>query len=137
MIIVDTSVWIEFFKGSGSSWDRHLNALIRANAPIALTEVIYCEVLQGIRDDAVYTKIRDILQAFPVLYLDGLLSADRAVELYRACRRKGYTIRSTVDCLIAAVCLDAGAELFHHDRDFDVLEKIGGLQVYRPRPESR
>ena len=136
MIVVDTSVWIEFFQGTGSSFDQHLAELIRVDAPIALTEVIYCEVLQGIRDDAVYARVREILQAFPVLLLDGLRSADRAVALYRACRRRGLTIRSTVDCLIAAVCLDAGAELFHHDRDFDVLAKVADLKLYRPSTEG-
>jgi hypothetical protein len=136
VIVVDTSVWIEFFKGTGSSFDQHLAELIRVDAPIALTEVIYCEVLQGIRDDAVHARVRVILQAFPVLLLDGLRSADRAVALYRACRRRGLTIRSTVDCLIAAVCLDAGAELFHHDRDFDVLAKVADLKLYRPSNEG-
>ena len=136
MIVVDTSVWIEFFKGTGSSFDQHLAELIRVDAPIALTEVIYCEVLQGIRDDSVHARVREILQAFPVLLLDGLRSADRAVALYRACRRRGLTIRSTVDCLIAAVCLDAGAELFHHDRDFDVLAKVADLKLYRPSTEG-
>ena len=63
MIVVDTSVWIEFFKGTGSSFDRHLAELIRADAPIALTEVMYCEVLQGIRDDSVQARVREILQA--------------------------------------------------------------------------
>ena len=137
MIVVDTSVWIEFFKGTGSSFDQHLAELIRVDAPIALTEVIYCEVLQGIRDDAVHARVREILQAFPVLLLDGLRSADRAVALYRACRRRGFTIRSTVDCLIAAVCLDAGAELFQHDRDFDVLAKVADLKLYRPASEGQ
>lgn len=137
MIVVDTSVWIEFFKGTGSSFDQHLAELIRVDAPIALTEVIYCEVLQGIRDDSVHARVREILQAFPVLLLDGLRSADRAVALYRACRRRGFTIRSTLDCLIAAVCLDAGAELFHHDRDFDVLAKVADLKLYRPASEGQ
>lgn len=137
MIVVDTSVWIEFLEGTGTSFDCHLAELIRVDAPIALTEVIYCEVLQGIRDDAVHARVREVLQAFPVLLLDGLRSADRAVALYRACRRKGFTIRSTVDCLIAAVCLEAGAELFHHDRDFDVLAKVADLKLYRPSTEDR
>lgn len=136
MIVVDTSVWIEFFKGTGSSFDQHLAELIRVDAPIALTEVVYCEVLQGIRDDSVHARVREILQAFPVLLLDGLRSADQAIALYRACRRRGFTIRSTVDCLIAAVCLDAGAELFHHDRDFDVLAKVADLKLYRPSTEG-
>lgn len=137
MIIVDTSVWIEFLEGRGSASDRHLAELIDADAPIALTEVIYCEVLQGIRDDAVYAKVRAILHAFPMLFLNGLRSVDHAAALYRTCRRKGYTIRSTVDCLIAAVCLDAGAELFHQDRDFDVLAKVAHLKVYRPSSAGR
>ena len=137
MIVVDTSVWIEFLEGTGTAFDRHLAELIRVDAPIALTEVIYCEVLQGIRDDAVHARVREELHAFPVLFLDGLRSADRAVALYRACRRKGFTIRSTVDCLIAAVCLEAGAKLFHHDRDFDVLAKVADLKLYRPSTVNR
>lgn len=137
MIIVDTSVWIEFLECRGSSYDRHLAELIQADAPVALTEVIYCEVLQSIRDDAVYANVRQILQAFPILFLKGLRSVDHAAALYRTCCHKGYTIRSTVDCLIAAVCLDAGAELFHHDRDFDVLAKIADLKIYRPSSEGR
>ena len=137
MILVDTSVWIEFLEGRGSAYDHRLAELIRADAPIVLTEVIYCEVLQGIRDDTVYANVRESLQAFPMLFLDGLRSVDHAATLYRTCRRKGYTIRSTLDCLIAAVCLEAGAELFHHDRDFDVLAKVAHLQVYRLSPAGR
>jgi predicted nucleic acid-binding protein len=129
-------VWVEFLEGRGSLYDRHLAELIRADAPIALAEVIYCEVLQGIRDDAVYVKVRASLQALPVLFLDGLRSVDHAAALYRICRRNGYTIRSTMDCLIAAVCLDVGAELFHHDRDVDVLAGVAHLKVYRPSAAS-
>jgi predicted nucleic acid-binding protein len=83
VIVVDTSVWIEFLGGTGTSFDRHLAELIRVDAPIALTEVIYCEVLQGIRDDAVHARVREMLQAFPLFLLDGLRSADGAVALYR------------------------------------------------------
>ena len=137
MIVVDTSVWIEFLGGSGTSFDHHLADLIRADAPIALTEVIYCEVLQGIRDDDTHVQIREILQAFPILLMEGLRTADRAVTLYRACRKRGFTVRSTVDCLIAAECLDAGAELYQNDRNFDVLAKVHGLILYRPPTVGR
>ena len=99
--------------------------------------MIYCEVLQGIRNDGAYSHVREILQAFPMLFLSGLPSVDHTASLYRACRRKGYTIRSTVDCLIAAVCLEAEAELFHHDRDFEMLAKVVPLRVYRPSSSGR
>jgi predicted nucleic acid-binding protein len=137
VIVVDTSIWIEFLEGRGTSFDHHVAELIRADAPIALTEVIYCEVLQGIRDDDTHVQIREILQAFPILLMEGLRTADRAVALYRACRKRGFTVRSTVDCLIAAVCLESGAELYQNDRDFDVLAKVHGLKLYRPPTVGR
>lgn len=137
MIVPDTSVWIEFLEARGTAFDTHLAQLIDSDAPIALTDLIYCEVLQGIRDDATYQRTRDVLRAFPIFIMANLRTFDHAVEMYRTCRRRGFTVRSTVDCLIAAVCLDAGAELYQNDRDFDVLAKVHGLKLYRPPTEGQ
>ncbi|MBS0184533.1 MAG: PIN domain nuclease [Nitrospira sp.] len=133
MIVVDTSVWIEFLEARGTSFDAHLAHLIDKNAPLALTDLIYCEVLQGIHDDPTHQKIHDVLRAFPILMMGDLEIFDRAVEMYRRCRRKGITIRSTVDCLIAAMCLEADAELYHNDRDFMGIAKVHGLKLYQPK----
>ena len=55
-----------------------------------------------------------------------------ALRIFRACRRRGFTVRNTVDCVIAATCLEAGAELYHNDRDFETIAKVGGLRLYQP-----
>lgn len=72
MIVVDTTVWIDFFEARGTPFDRHLVHLIELDAPVALTDVVYGEVLQGIREDATYRQTRRILRAFPVLRARGL-----------------------------------------------------------------
>jgi len=97
---------------------------------VALTDIIYCEVLQGIREDKTYRRTREILRSYPILRVRGLKTFDRAAAVYRDCRKKGLTIRSTVDCLIAATCLEADAELYHNDRDFDAIARVSGLKLY-------
>ena len=132
MIVVDTTVWIDFLEARGTAFDRHLTELVEQDAPIALIDIVYCEVLQGIRDDDVYRRTRLSLLAHPILRPQGLPTFEAAANLYRAARRQGITIRSTVDCLIAATCLETGAEIFHNDRDFDALARVSDLAIYRP-----
>lgn len=132
MIVVDTTVWIDLLEARATSFDLHLTQLIADDAPVALTDVIYCEVLQGIRDESTFHGIRDLLHHFPILQVNGLQTFDHAASIYRTCRKRGFTIRSTVDCVIAATCLEAGAELYHNDRDFETIAKVHGLRIYRP-----
>ncbi len=132
MIIVDTTVWIEFFGASGSRYDLHLSELIKNGESLGLTDLIYCEILQGIREDASYARLRTILQSYPILQLHDLHIVEEAATIYRDCRKRGITIRKTIDCLIAATCLDAGAELFHNDRDFDAIVRVRNLKIHRP-----
>lgn len=132
MIVVDTTVWIEFFRGNGSRFDLHLAELIEAAAPIALTDLIYCEILQGIREDAALARVRRMLLHHPVLQMRDLDVFEAAAAIYRDCRKRGVTIRKTIDCLIAATCLAAGAELFHNDRDFTAIARVRDLKLHRP-----
>ena len=135
MIAVDTTIWIDFLEARGTPFDLRLQALIGAKAPLALTDVVYCEVLQGIVEDVKFRRTREILRTFPILRVRGLKTFEHAAEIYRACRRKGFTIRNTVDCLIAATCLEANVDLYQNDRDFEVIAKVRGLRLYR-RPKS-
>ena len=132
MIVVDTTVWIDFLEAKGTPFDREVERLIEADAPVALTDIIYCEVLQGIGEEARFLHTQEILQAFPILRVQGLGTFEYAARIYRSCRKRGLTIRSTIDCLIAATCLEAGAELYHNDRDFEAIARVHGLQIYRP-----
>ncbi len=132
MIVVDTTVWIDFLEGRKTPQDLHLKTLIEATEPVALTDLVYCEVLQGILDDATYARTRALLRAYPILRVRGLGTFERTASIYRACRKAGITIRKTA-CLIAAVCLQTGSELYHHDRDFDAIARVEKLRIHRPR----
>ena len=131
MIVVDTTVLIDFLGGRGTPFDEHLTALIAGGAPVALTDLIYCEILQGIADQSLYERTRDLLQAHPIFLERGLATLERAANIYRACRKRGLTVRKTADCVIAATCLEADAELYHNDRDFDAIAKVEALHIYR------
>ena len=132
MIVVDTTVWIDFLEGRGTPFDLHLKKLIEQGELLALTDIIYCEVLQGILEESKFRQTRSILRAYPILQMRGLRTFERAAHIYRACRKKGLTIRKTADCLIAATCLEARAELYHNDRDFEAIAKVRRLRIYRP-----
>ena len=132
MIVVDTTVWIDFLEARGTTFHRHLAELLESDEPIALVDIVYCEILQGIRDEDVYHRARIGLRAYPILRPRGLETFEAAANLYRAGRRRGLTVRGAVDCLIAATCLEAGAEIYHNDRDFDALAQVSELTVYRP-----
>lgn len=132
MIVVDTTVWIDFLEGRGTPFDLHLKKLIEQGELLALTDIIYCEVLQGILEESKFRQTRSILRAYPILQMRGLRTFERAALIYRACRKKGLTIRKTADCLIAATCLEARAELYHNDRDFEAIAKVRRLRIYRP-----
>lgn len=131
MIVVDTTVWIDFLEARGTAFDLHLTELLENDAPIALVDIVYCEVLQGIRDDDAYHRTRVGLLAHPILRPRSLETFEAAASLYRRARRRGLTVRRSVDCLIAATCLETGAEIFHNDRDFDALARVSDLAIYR------
>lgn len=137
MIVVDTTVWIDFLEAKGTPFDLHLTGLIQRGETLALTDLIYCEVLQGILDEVDFRRVRGILQSYPILRMRGLDTFEHAARIYRECRRQGFTIRKTADCLIAATCLEAGAELYHNDRDFEAIAKVRGLKIYQPKNLER
>ncbi len=133
MIVIDSSVWIDFLESRGTQFDLHLKDLIEQEEPLALTDIIYCEVLQGILDDKTFRRTREILRNYPIFRVRGLPTFELAAQIYRDCRKSGFTVRRTVDCLIAATCLQAGAELYHNDRDFEAIGRVKGLKIYRPK----
>lgn len=137
MIVVDTTVWIDFLEGKGTSFDAHLAELLQKGEALALTDLIYCEVLQGVQEEGDFRRVREILQSYSILRMRGLDTFEHAARIYRDCRRQGFTIRKTADCLIAATCLEAGVELYHNDRDFDAIAKVKDLKIYSPQVRSQ
>ena len=131
MVIVDTTVWIDYL---GNVTNRQTNWLIRelGRQPLGLIDIILCEVLQGIRSDAAFAGVRHDLEKFYIFNTGGSELAVAAAQNYRRLRQAGHTVRTTIDCLIATFCLEAGHSLLHRDRDFDPFEKYLGLRVVHP-----
>jgi hypothetical protein len=131
MVIVDTTVWIDYLGGvtnADTDWlDREVN-----RQRLGLTDLILCEVLQGIRDDVSFSRVLRELRRFEVFETGGAELAIAAARNYRDLRRRGYTVRKTIDCWIATFCIQERHALLHRDRDFDPFESELGLTVIRP-----
>lgn len=131
MVIVDTTVWIDYLDGIETPHTIWLDRALPRKR-MGLTDLILCEVLQGIRDDAAFRKVRDDLMRFEVFATGGQDLAVAAAHNYRILRKLGFTIRRTIDCWIATFCIGSGYELLHRDRDFDPFEESLGLAVVHP-----
>ncbi len=131
MVIVDSSVWVDYFRAARTpetDWlDREL-----MRQRLGLTDIILCEVLQGVRDDDVFADVRDELLKCHVFETGGTGLALAAAANYRSLRQQGQTVRKTIDCLIATFCLEHRHALLHADRDFDPFEHHLGLRVVHP-----
>jgi predicted nucleic acid-binding protein len=130
MIVVDTSVWVDVLNDNDTKAAERCVELIENGEPVALTDVVFTEILQGLGSEEEAQLVEDHLRAFPILRLDGLDDFALAAELYRSARRAGVTIRKTLDCLIAAPCVRTGAPLLHADADFDRLAGCTSLRLY-------
>ena len=120
-LLVDTSVWIDFFKGEEHQRVKTLIHYLENDLPIDLCPTIVQEILQGITSDKQFKEIKEYLLAFPVLDDDPLTMAIEAASLYRELRKKGVTIRKSNDCLIAAYAIKHKLQVLHQDRDFDLI----------------
>jgi predicted nucleic acid-binding protein len=130
VIVVDTSIWIDVLNEVDSAKARRCVQLLEDRAPLALTDVIFTEILQGFRLEREAHRVEKHLRAFPVLRLEDLDDFSLAAELYRKARRAGVTIRKTLDCLIAAPCVRDGIPILHSDEDFDRLASCTDLEVF-------
>lgn len=130
MVIVDTTVWINYLAGADNAetvWlDRELG-----RQRIGLTDLILCELLQGLRTDAESNRLLRKLAAFEIHPTGGQELAIAAARNYRLLRSRGITVRKTIRCLIATFCIERQHRLLHRDRDFSAFEQHLGLQVVR------
>ena len=122
-LLIDTSVWIDFFNGSETVQVKILCEYLENDDPLFVCPTIVQEVLQGIKNDQEYQLVKDCLFALHVLNDDAIEVAMGAVEIYRTMRMKGITIRKSNDCLIAYYARKYSLEILHHDRDFDKIEE--------------
>jgi predicted nucleic acid-binding protein len=130
MVIVDSTVWIDFFRGVKNPETLWLETEAQRKR-LGLTDLILGEVLQGIREDREFLKVQTELLKFEVFVTGGIDLAVRAAENFRKLRKKGFTIQRVADCWIATFCIREGHELLHRDRDFDPFESELGLRVVR------
>ena len=127
MVLVDTTVWIDFFLANPYPHVETLENLIAEREDICLCGIILTEVLQGIREDSEFKRTRDLLANLVFLPMQYSIFI-RSAEIYRNLRQKGVTIRKPVDCMIAAVAIEHDIPLLHNDNDFLPIEKHFGLK---------
>ena len=130
MVLVDTTVWIDFFAAKSSPEVAELERLLNEEEDICTCGIILTEVLQGIREDEDYQRTSSRFDTFLSLPMNRQTFV-RAAQLYRSLRRRGITIRKPVDCMIASVAIEHNIALLHNDRDFDPIETHCGLKVVR------
>jgi len=128
MVLVDTTVWIDFFAGRNDPHVAMLQELIENETDLSLCGVILAEVLQGIRSDADFAKIKGYFNDLIFLPMRQTTFL-RAAAIYRSLRKKGITIRKPVDCMIASVAIEYDSALLHNDRDFDHIAKHLNLSI--------
>ena len=128
MVIVDSTVWIDYLHGIENRESLWLDGNLQRQR-LGIIDLILCEVLQGIRNDGDFARVQRELSGLQMFDTGGAALAIAAARNYRGLRARGYTVRSTIDCLIATLCLRGEHELLHRDHDFDCFEKVLGLRL--------
>ncbi|MGB5298074.1 MAG: PIN domain nuclease [Thiogranum sp.] len=131
MILVGTSVWIDFFAGRDLPHVTALEHFILDNEDLALCGIILAEILQGIADDTTHRRVRRYVSPLIMLPMSEAVFV-RAADIYRKLRIQGITIRKTNDCTIAATALDHHCQLLHNDKDFVHIAKQVPLKMVKP-----
>ncbi|HEX3682366.1 MAG TPA: PIN domain nuclease [Bryobacteraceae bacterium] len=128
MILVDSSVWIDYFRGTATAHAETLDRLL-GYEPLSIGDLILTEVLQGFDNDRDFDTARRMLTSLMVVELGGKEIAIQAAKNFRMLRKFGVTVRKTIDVVIATRCIESGYDLLHNDRDFDPFVKYLGLAV--------
>lgn len=128
MILVDSSVWIDYFQGAATAQTDELDRLL-GQEPVAIGDLILTEVLQGFATERDFNTARRMLTSLTVVELGGREIAIQAARNFRTLRKLGITVRKTIATVIATRCIESGYELLHSDRDFDAFARHLGLRV--------
>jgi len=131
MLIVDSTVWIDYFNGLENPQTNYLDQIVD-RTPILVGDLILAEVLQGFRDDSDFEEARRALSKYIQVEMVNTELALQSARNYRLLRRKAVTVRKTIDSLIATYCIENEHDLLHTDNDFDGYEKHLRLRVVRP-----
>jgi predicted nucleic acid-binding protein len=131
VILVDTSVWVDYFNGAVNRHTDYLDAILGAE-PIGIGDLILAEVLQGFRNETAYRRAKRLLMDLSVFEMVGVKRAVRCADNYRLLRARGVTVRKTIDSLIATFCIDRGFPLLFSDRDFEPFVEHLNLRTALP-----
>jgi predicted nucleic acid-binding protein len=133
MYLIDTSVWIDFLRKKQNPPVQHLNLILEQNLPFGITGVIYQEILQGAASQNDFEQLTTYFSTQHFFHpKDKILSHQSAAELFFNCRKKGITLRSTIDCLIAQIAIEHELVLLHNDKDYVQIKKIAStLKIYQ------
>ena len=125
MVLVDTSVWIDYINGNNTEQVIYLDGLLNNPLAVGLTELIYLEVLQGAKNQKAFDQFSQYFSGQKFYHFDDpLKSHTAAAQLYFDCRKKGITVRSTIDCLIAQCAIEYELILLHNDKDFIQIARV-------------
>ena len=131
MILVDSSVWIDFFRGERSAACEALaQCLGDASLEVGMPDLVLFEVMRGFRETRAMHEAQAFLTALPAVELGGTDNALQAADRYRQLRSQGRTVNSPIDVLLASFCMDRGHVLLHNDADFESLQILGGLDTW-------
>jgi hypothetical protein len=131
MILVDSSVWIDYFRGVENAHTLQLDqCLATPELEVGVPDLVAFEVLRGFLSTRARQQAEDFLLDLPIVEIGGIANALQAAEHDRALRAKGFTIRSPIDVLLASYCITHGHMLLHRDADFDAIEALRGLKSW-------
>ena len=131
MILVDSSVWIDYFNGR-KSWQTDLLENLFSEVPIIIGDLILTEILQGFRSDNDFNIAKSFLSDLPFRQMGGYKVAVQSAQNYRILREKGVTVRKTIDVIIGTYCILEGLPLLHDDRDFEPMVSHLALKILPP-----
>jgi len=123
--LIDTSVWIDYFRDIENASTTKFISMLDRNVPFGLTGIIYQEVLQGAVSEKDFNNLKDYLSTQRFFYpQDEIATHESAAKLFYLCRRKGITIRSTIDCLVAQIAIENNLAILHNDQDYDRIQSV-------------
>lgn len=128
MVIVDTSAWVEYFRGGLPRVVNKVDLCLEQDL-VGIGDLVYCEIMQGIRSPRERADVATLLLSLPRFDMVGFAMAEKSAANYRLLRSKGVTVRKTMDVLIGTYCAEHGLQLVHHDPDFDLMAKHIGLDI--------
>ena len=128
MVMVDTSAWVEYFRGGLPRIVDKVDLCLEQDL-VGIGDLVYCEVMQGIRSPREKGEVSTLLLSLPQFEMVGFSMAEKSAANYRLLRSKGVTVRKTIDVLIGTFCAEHGLQLIHHDSDFELMAKHIGLDT--------